>query len=151
MKRIFIDKKLCDGCKNCSLACMNAHREDGGDSIFTLNLSDPANETRNFIKLDGDGKYTPIFCRHCTDPDCVRACMSGALAKDPETGHVTYDEKRCAACYMCVMSCPYGLPKPDRVSHKKVIKCDFCAGKADSPSCVSACPKKAIYVEEVAQ
>ena len=30
MKRIFIDPAKCDGCKNCTLACMESHREDGG-------------------------------------------------------------------------------------------------------------------------
>ena len=29
--------------------------------------------------------------------------MSGAMSKDPETGLVTYDEKKCGACFMCVM------------------------------------------------
>jgi len=28
---------------------MNAHRTDGGDSVYTLDLNDPANESRNFI------------------------------------------------------------------------------------------------------
>ena len=61
MKRILIDADKCDGCKNCSIACMNAHRTDGGDSVYTLDLNDPANESRNFIRLDGEGHYKPIF------------------------------------------------------------------------------------------
>ena len=147
MKRIMIDADKCDGCKNCVLACMNAHRETPG-TIYDLDLTDPANESRNFIRLGADGKYKPIFCRHCDDPKCVSSCMSGALQKDPQTGHVTYDEKKCGSCYMCVMNCPYGLPKPDNITKQKIIKCDFCQGK-DGPSCVAACPKKAITVEEV--
>ncbi len=150
MKRIFIDADKCDGCKNCSLACMNAHRKDKVDDIYSLNLSDPENESRNFIRTDENGAYKPIFCRHCDKPQCVASCMSGALQKDPETGHVTYDEKRCAACYMCVMNCPFGLPKPDRASRTRVIKCDFCQDSGGEPSCVKACPKKAIWVQEVA-
>lgn len=148
MKRIFIDAEKCDGCKNCTLACMNAHREQPGD-IYSLDLTDPANESRNFIKTDGKGGYLPIFCRHCDVPDCVGACMSGALTKNPVTGHVEYDADRCAACFMCVMSCRYGLPKPDRLTRTRVVKCDFCAHRDEGPSCVEACPKKAIYVKEV--
>ena len=45
--------------------------------------------------------YTPIFCRHCDQPECVMSCMSGALSKDPETGHVQYDEKN-AVPALCV-------------------------------------------------
>ena len=38
MKRIIIDAEKCDGCKSCSLACMQAHRKDEGD-IYTLDLA----------------------------------------------------------------------------------------------------------------
>ena len=44
MKRIWIDAGRCDGCLNCTLACMNAHRADKG-SIYDLELTDPSNET----------------------------------------------------------------------------------------------------------
>lgn len=148
MKRIFIDAEKCDGCKNCTLACMDAH-QDGQGGIYSLDLQDPANESRNFIRLDGNGGYSPIFCRHCDAPDCVGACMSGAMTKNSATGHVEYDSSRCAACFMCVMSCRYGLPKPDSATRARVIKCDFCAHREDGPSCVRSCPKKAIYVREV--
>ena len=77
------------------------------------------------------------------------SCMSGALTKDPETGHVQYDEKKCGSCFMCVMNCPYGVLKPDDSTRSKVIKCDFCIDKGEDPSCVKACPKQAIWVEEV--
>ena len=65
-----------------------------------------------------------------------------------ENGLVEYDEDKCAACYMCVMSCRYGVPaiSPDR---KRMIKCDFCVHLEEGPACVRACPKKAIEVREV--
>ena len=148
MKRIWIDAALCDGCLNCTLACMNAHRQDEG-TVYDLDLSDPANESRNTIKRLSDGSYRPIFCRHCDDPECVRSCMSGALTKDPETSLVLYNEKRCAACFMCVMNCPFGVLKPDDTTKSRIIKCDFCKDHGYEPSCVKACPKKAIWIEEV--
>ena len=149
MKRIFIDKDKCDGCKNCSLACMQAHREQSG-TLYDLDLLDPRNEARHHIVSDGKGGYVPIFCRHCSVPDCVGACMSGALKKDPSTAHIQYDEKRCGTCFMCVMSCPYGNVKPDKASRTKILKCDFCTNDNEDPNCVKACPKKALYLEEVA-
>ena len=148
MKRTMIDIDKCNGCKNCSVACMQAHRKDGGD-IYTLNLCDPKNESRNTIMLDAGRKNVPIFCRHCDEPECVLACMSGALTKDKETGIVLYDEEKCASCFMCVMNCAYGVLKPDRATQSKVIKCDFCKDEKLGPSCVRNCPNKAIYVEEV--
>lgn len=150
MKRIFIDAAKCDGCKNCTVACMQAHRTDKG-SVYTLDLTDIHNESRNHIVLGPDGTYKPIFCRHCDQPECVMSCMSGALTKDPETGYVLYDEKKCGSCFMCVMNCPYGTLKPDTATRTKIIKCDFCKDDPEGPSCVRACPKQAIYVKEVAE
>ena len=48
-----------------------------------------------------------------------------------------------------VMNCPYGVLKPDDATKSIVIKCDFCKDQGGEPSCVKACPKEAIWVEEV--
>ena len=148
MNRIAIRAELCDGCKNCSVACMQAHRKDVG-TVYDLDFTNPENESRNHIIALENGEYKPIFCRHCDEPDCVNSCMSGALQKDVDTGLVLYDEKKCGACFMCVMNCPYGTLKPDTLTGTKIIKCDFCKDVGGEPSCVQSCPKKAIYVEEV--
>ena len=124
MRRIIVEYEKCDGCRNCSVACMQAHRKTPG-SIYDLDLTDPASESRNFIYQTGDGPYKPIFCSHGDEPECVMSCMSGSMKKDPQSGLVTYDDKRCGSCFMCVMNCPFGVLKPDRVSRTKVIKCDF--------------------------
>lgn len=148
-KRIMIDADLCDGCKNCSIACMQAHQQDTKGSIHGLNLSDPNVESRNEILLDSKGNYRPLFCRHCDQPECVASCMSGALEKDPVSGHVQYDKERCGACFMCVMNCPFGVLKPDQGTRTYVVKCDFCIEDQEEPNCVKSCPKQAIYVKEV--
>ena len=148
MKRIFIDIDKCTGCQNCTVACMQSHRSDEGN-VYTINLTDPENESRNFKKLDKNGRIIPIFCRHCSHPECVISCMSGALTKDETTGHVIYNEEKCGSCFMCVMNCPFGVPKPDRKTHTKVIKCDFCKDDPEGPNCVRQCPVKAIYIKEV--
>jgi len=77
------------------------------------------------------------------------SCMSGALTKDPKTGLVSYDETKCGSCFMCVMNCPFGVLKADTATRTKVVKCDFCLQDGAEPNCVKACPKQAIYVEEV--
>jgi carbon-monoxide dehydrogenase iron sulfur subunit len=114
-----------------------------------LDLSNPIYESRNRIALDGTGHYMPLFCRHCDEPECAKSCMSGALQKDAVSGLVTYDEEKCAACFMCVMNCPYGIIKPDKVTGSKVIKCDFCEQDDANPNCVQSCPKQALQLEEV--
>lgn len=145
MKRILINQELCDGCKNCQVACMAEHTES--KSILNLNLADPANQARNFIEMGPNGKAVPVFCRHCDEPACVTACMSGAMTKNPDTGVVSNDPAICAGCWMCVMTCPFSIVRPD-YQGKAAIKCDFCAGRS-FPRCVESCPTGAITLVEV--
>ena len=44
MRRIMIDASKCDGCKNCTIACMQAHRETPG-TVYDLDLTDMRNES----------------------------------------------------------------------------------------------------------
>jgi len=126
---------------------MQAQRDEG--SFYDLNLIDSELESRNTILLDSKKKYKPLFCRHCAKPACVGTCMSGALTKDAESGHVYYDRNKCAQCFMCVMNCPFGVLKPDRSTGTYIVKCDFCVNAGGEPSCVKRCPSGAIRVEEV--
>ncbi|HFF9315552.1 TPA: 4Fe-4S dicluster domain-containing protein [Clostridium perfringens] len=135
MKRIKINRDKCVGCLTCTTACIVSH-----------DLED----TRSRIAITSEGKYTPIFCRHCDRPECVYTCMSGAMKKDKETGFVTYDKSRCASCFMCVMACPYGVLKAEHEMNKYIMKCDMCAStKEKTPQCVAKCPMGAITLEEV--
>lgn len=149
MKRIMIDPEKCDGCKNCSIACMMAHQGSVASSLYEVDMNNIENEARHMIRLNSEKQYMPIFCRHCTSPECVLACMSGAMEKSSETGHVLYNAEKCGACFMCVMSCPFGVPRPDKATMTKVIKCDFCEHDENGPNCVRACPTKAITIVEV--
>lgn len=60
MRRIMIDASKCDGCKNCTIACMQAHRETPG-TVYDLDLTDIRNESRNHIEKLPDGTYRPIL------------------------------------------------------------------------------------------
>ena len=131
MKRIIIDSTLCDGCMKCVQAC-KAHFPDG--------------ESRVLIYTDEKGRYVPLICRQCPKPSCMQGCMSGAISRCNETGHLQYDKERCGSCYMCVMNCPYGIPYPTKDGH--VARCDFCKDETDVPHCVEVCEKHAIYLEE---
>ena len=60
MRRIMIDASKCDGCKNCTIACMQAHRETPG-TVYDLDLTDIRNESRNHIEKLPDGTIALIF------------------------------------------------------------------------------------------
>lgn len=140
MYRIKIDRERCIGCLTCVTACIVSHESTSVDS-------------RNRVVIDSGTKTAPIFCRHCDRPECVYTCMSGSMQKNPETGYVEYDEKRCASCYMCIMACPYGVLKSDSIRQKEIMKCDMCVKRTDDPKgkplCVEKCPMQAITFEEV--
>ncbi|WP_454054612.1 4Fe-4S dicluster domain-containing protein [Clostridium sp. Marseille-Q7071] len=147
MKRIMIDKDKCMACLGCVLGCMAEHNESG-KSIYDLDLEDTSNESRNHIELNENLSPAPIICRHCSEPECVFTCMSGAMTKDENLGIVNYDKNRCASCFMCIMSCPYGVLKPDKNTKKIIVKCDMCKDRG-TPRCVESCPTEAIYLVEV--
>jgi heterodisulfide reductase subunit A len=60
--------------------------------------------------------------------------VGGAVAK--------VDQSRCAACLVCVMSCPYGIPRinEDNVSEINEALCQGCG------VCVSECPARTIHL-----
>lgn len=140
MHRIVVNKDLCTGCKSCVFACMLKHSPE--DDVYTLDLENTDNISRDHIELSGDNPV-PILCRHCDEPECVMACMSGAMSKDDITGVVSYEQEKCGSCYMCVMSCPYGVLKTDDRDKQDIIKCDLCKDE-DYPKCVANCPSGAL-------
>jgi len=85
-----------------------------------------------------------VLCQHCDDPECVGACIAGALTKDKD-GTVRYHPELCVGCLMCIMACPFEAMYRDPAG-KTVVKCDLCGGK-ETPSCVEACKVGALYLE----
>lgn len=147
MRTKVIDKSKCMGCKNCELACMTAKlKEVGDDTNAYIRSMEGAIRPRNKVELDKSGERFPQFCRHCAKPACVEACMSGALSKNEE-GYVMCDMEKCVGCYMCVMSCPYGMARPGINGVKAMNKCDGCVDK-DCMACVAACPSGCLSVIE---
>ncbi len=148
-KRVKIDRSKCMACKSCEIACMVAHDED--KNVYSIDLEGSGAEPRLCISRPGgflsETPNTPIICRHCDDPACVNACMSGALQKNAENGLVLYNENACAHCYMCIMSCPFGNLRADRKTKTKILKCDFCVNQP-SPACAKACPSGCLSIIE---
>lgn len=149
MKTKIIDRGRCVGCKNCELACIVAHSPGGKLAAAYAAGIDQAARARTKLEIDGDGRRFPQFCRHCEHPACVDACMSGALEKRAD-GLVLCDPDRCAGCYMCVMSCPYGHARPSMGDRQIMIKCDACADR-ECMACVAACPSGCLKVAEGAE
>ncbi len=144
MQKIIAKPEVCMGCHLCEIWCKVAHSKSKDIIKAFLHESPP------LARIVVEEKLPLTFaiqCRNCEEPDCVFACISGALRKDPKSGRVVYDEERCVGCYSCVMACPYGVIFMDR-PRRKIIKCDLCEG-LETPMCVEKCPNQAlVYLEE---
>ncbi len=141
MKRIYVNKKWCLGCRLCEYNCTYAN--SGAMNIITALKDKPL---RSRIKVEEyDGDTLPLSCRHCEEPICVKSCIAGALSK--VGGVIKINHNKCVGCCTCISVCPYGA-----IMHGEdgvMRKCELCIDNAfGAPACVAGCPNGAIVYEE---
>ncbi len=142
MKRVFVNEQWCLGCHLCEYHCAHAN---SGVADMVRALKDKEIFPR--IRVEDTGRVTyALSCRHCTDPLCVKSCISGAMTKKPN-GAVFIDRDKCVGCFTCILVCPYGAVAAGE--NGAVQKCELCLeNSCGSPACVSGCPNRAIVYEE---
>lgn len=133
-----IRQSLCIDCEKCVDACNK-----------TNNVPEYGYRTRILTKkytgtLDKHVEFIPVLCNHCNDAPCVRACPTKATYKDPITGIVRMESRKCIGCKTCMLACPYDARYFSAERHA-VDKCDFCWDERLSQGetqtgCSSACP-----------
>jgi carbon-monoxide dehydrogenase iron sulfur subunit len=140
MKRVYVNEEWCLGCHLCEYYCAFAASDEPD---MARALKGHALHPRIQVEEAGAVHFA-VSCRHCEEPWCVKACLTGALTK-ADGGMVSVDKTRCVGCFTCVACCPYGAiaPSPDGA----VQKCELCVGKG-APKCVQGCPNGAIVFEE---
>lgn len=149
MKRVYVNEEYCVGCGLCEVHCATAHSRFPGNVLKAYKLSESRPQPR--VKVQRQGAVSFAWqCRHCDEPLCVSACISGALKKDPVSGVVMIDEAQCIKCCTCIVACPYGAIEqiiPKNEHERRILKCDLCSGLLDIPACVSNCPNDALVYE----
>ncbi|MDR3048807.1 MAG: 4Fe-4S dicluster domain-containing protein [Elusimicrobiota bacterium] len=141
MKKIYAFESKCLGCGLCEVYCRAAHskskdiikahkRENITSAIVIEEILQPKAVS-----------YFALQCRHCSDPKCIKACISGAMYKD-EDGIVRNKKEKCVGCLSCVLVCPFGAVRKS-ADGKTVAKCDLCIDYG-LPACVDNCPNEAI-------
>ncbi|HCO11627.1 MAG TPA: 4Fe-4S dicluster domain-containing protein [Desulfonauticus sp.] len=145
MKRVYVNPEVCIGCKLCELACLTEHSQSKDLIIAYREERMQGLLPRNTVEESG-WITASLNCRHCAEPYCIQACISGALTKDAESGRVVYEEEQCVGCWSCLMACPFGAIKRHPIK-EKIVKCDLCPERS-IPACVSACPNQALTFEE---
>jgi len=129
-KVLVVDPQKCNGCKLCEIAC----------SLFHDGEVDPARSRIHVIEWNLKGIFLPVFCQHCADAPCKKACPKDAISWQDDWGRVVIDYDRCVSCQMCVAACPFGAIGFDK-AREVVLKCDLCDGR---PQCVNFCEPGAL-------
>jgi carbon-monoxide dehydrogenase iron sulfur subunit len=146
LKRIYINQEYCMGCGLCEIYCSLQHSKS---KVLIKAYKKENPKPLSCIRID---QCLPISfsvqCRHCEDPPCVIACLSGAMTKDEKSGIVTHDSDKCIGCWTCLMVCPFGAIKMDLNRKKVTAKCDLCQD-LENPACVENCPNEVLILEEV--
>jgi anaerobic dimethyl sulfoxide reductase subunit B (iron-sulfur subunit) len=149
MKRLafYFDASACSGCKTCQMACKDKHDLGPGQlwrRVYEVTGGGWAKHGSTW-QQDVFAYNLSMSCNHCEDPICVKNCPTRALSKRTD-GIVRIDEGLCIGCRYCAWVCPYGAPQFNPQTGV-MGKCDFCADYLDegkNPSCVDACPMRAL-------
>lgn len=145
-KKIKIKKEYCAGCTLCQVACAIAHSKSKNPvKAYKEEKMKPYN---NFT--ESGAISFPIICRHCEEPNCITACITGAIEKNDD-GEVVINVEKCVGCFSCVMVCPNNAIKQfiDESTGKKfAVKCDLCKNIREIPACVEVCPNKVLSLVE---
>ncbi|MFW6134127.1 MAG: 4Fe-4S dicluster domain-containing protein [Elusimicrobiota bacterium] len=152
MKRIKINEKYCMACRLCEINCIVAHSKSKKIlKAFKEELPRALARVKVFEK--GAVSFA-LQCRHCDqdkktgrEAPCIEACLTGAMKRNEKTGEVEHNSDKCIGCWMCIMSCPYGVIIADKRERKVATKCDLCPDE-EVPACVQACINEALTLEE---
>ena len=127
----YLEPRKCTGCKQCVMAC----------SLAKTRKYNPV-DSRIYVKrVESKGWSVPMVCEHCVQAPCANTCPVYAISRDPNTGIVDVDLKKCIGCRLCRYACPWGketidIREIEGYKGLRAIKCDLCGG---DPACAKVC------------
>ena len=124
MKVLVHKQEICDGCRDCELACSQFYFKTPDRNYSTIRINTNVNT------------YHAVKCTQCGE--CINMCTAHAIYRD-KLGIVRIDKKKCVGCMACVGFCTelsmfYADDQPTP------FKCVACG------VCVKACPEKALEI-----
>ncbi len=155
---ILVDVSSCIGCKACEVACQQWHDTtpplltpeeveklgfvsyqslpDLRHDLFMLMKFNEKDTEKGFVWF-----ITKYQCMHCREPGCLIACPAPGAVIQYQNGVVDFDHSKCIGCKMCVVGCPFDVPRYD--ANNKPWKCNFCIDRVEAglePACAKTCP-----------
>jgi Fe-S-cluster-containing dehydrogenase component len=124
-------KKDIMGCHACEVACKQEHGLGVGPRLVRV--------------IEEAPDYYPVYCHHCADAPCKKACPTEAIARN-EQGIVLIDAALCIGCRECLEACPFGAMQFDD-DRECAVKCDLCVERlaaGGTPACGAVCPTACI-------
>ncbi len=159
---ILVDISACIGCKACEAACQQWHdltppimtpeeivqrkiagyqsHPDLRHDVFMLMKFNEGETERGFTWF-----ITKFQCMHCAEPGCLIACPAPGAVIQYQNGIVDFDHSKCIGCKMCLVGCPFDVPRYD--ANNKPWKCNFCIDRVSAglePACVKTCPTQCL-------
>ena len=128
---LMVFKKDCMGCHACEVACKQEHGLGVGPRFVRV--------------LENGPDFFPIYCHHCANAPCQRACPVDAISRNTD-GIVLIDRELCIGCKECLPACPFGAMQFDDDSDS-AVKCDLCIDRLNAgmaPACSSVCATQCI-------
>lgn len=125
-------RKDCMGCHACEVACKQEHGLGVGPRLVRV--------------IEDAPDFTPIYCHHCADAPCAKACPVEAIHRNGR-GIVLIDNDLCIGCKACVEACPFGAMQFDD-DRDIAVKCDMCLARqaeGKGPACAAVCPTGCIF------
>jgi Fe-S-cluster-containing dehydrogenase component len=127
-----VNRDQCIGCLSCMTACSR---------VWEKALTTQKARLRVKPYPDAEGAFSIRICLACKDPDCAKACPTGAL-KPKEGGGVLFDPEKCTHCGECVNACVQRALQWDDEKQIPLI-CYHCG------VCVQFCPNDVLEFTEV--
>jgi carbon-monoxide dehydrogenase iron sulfur subunit len=133
-KFLIVIPEKCAGCRICEQIC----------SLTKEGEFNPLNSRIHIVKREWNREWVgvrrQVVCQQCDPPICRSVCPNSAISRDPKTGAMIIDDKKCTKCTLCVKACPFGAIRL-HTKKEKIIVCDLCGGH---PTCVEWCPEEAL-------
>lgn len=155
-KALLISPELCIGCRGCQTACKSWNQLPGQKTKNTGTAQNPPDLTPSlfnmirYVEMPSEKDtmrwlFVNRRCMHCGDAGCMKICPApGALYRTKE-GAVAFNKEKCIGCKLCVVGCPFDVPRYDEKD--KVTKCHLCFDRIAEglpPACAKTCPTGAI-------